>query len=137
MWNVTADLLPALPAEQLALTRHVSAPFKAVSIGTVTFLLKDCSSDAERGVRSKLAGQECEMVRVKGDVTIQIADDFPMQASHSFISSVESPHLCGKTAIAPLRHLDEFHPSVLRKVASYDLGRVVRGPIVHDHPFHR
>src|SRR5947209_1662520 len=47
---VTTDLLPALPAEQLTLTRGRLMPPEAVSYRTVTFLFEDASHYTERCV---------------------------------------------------------------------------------------
>src|SRR5262249_53505039 len=102
MRNVTANILPALPPEQLALTRYVSATFKAVFIGTVAFFFENSARDTEVGICCKLSEQKLEMVRIEGNITIQITDDLPPESFYSFIPHIEGSHLTGKIAITSI-----------------------------------
>ncbi len=74
------------------------------------------------------------MVVIKGNVAIQVTNDFVWELSDSFIAEVASLDFGCKAPVSPLRHLDHFHPGMLRKIAAYDSGRPVRRSIVHDYP---
>src|SRR5438876_10842374 len=77
------------------------------------------------------------MVPFKGNVGIQVSDDFVLEALDSFIAGIESSYLGCKAAVTPLGHLDHFDPRILREIAAYDFWSPVRRSIVHDHPLHR
>ena len=77
------------------------------------------------------------MIRLKGNVGIQVADYFIPQILDPFVAGVERMRLARKAAISPRRHADQFDPRMLSKIAAHDLGCPVRRAIVHDHPFSR
>ena len=77
------------------------------------------------------------MVLFKGNVRIQVTDDFVLEALDSFIAGIESSYLGCKAAVTPLGHLEHFDPRILREIAAYDFWGPVCRSIVHDHPFHR
>src|SRR5579872_1136082 len=109
-------------------------PFKAVFIRTVTLFQEHCSGNTEAGMRRKLSGQKLKMIGIKRDIAIQITNDLPLQYFHSFIAGVERADFGGKTAVPPLRHLDELHPRVPGQVSLYNLSCVVRRSVIHYDP---
>ena len=68
------------------------------------------------------------MVRFKGNVGVQVADDFVLEAFDFLIPGVERPRLRGKAAIPPLGPLHQFNPRITFQIAAHDLGSLSVDP---------
>src|ERR1700723_277722 len=135
MRDISADLVPALFPEQLALTRNVLSTLEAVFRRIVTFLCEDCSSDAEGRVLREFPEEELEVILVKGNISVQVTKHFIPKTFDSFIAGVESVYLACEVPVLPLRPPHQFYPRMLRKIPAYDITSTVRRSIVHDDPF--
>ena len=75
------------------------------------------------------------MVGLKGNIRVQVADYVGLQVLDPLISSIKSLHLARKASVPALWHVDQFDPRMLPEISAYDVSRIVRRSIIHDHPF--
>src|SRR5208283_1255716 len=137
IWCESSDLLKAALSKHLAAARNMVMPLKALPLGAVSVLFEDRSRDPKVGICIKLAQDKLNIIHIEGNISIEIPQNLIVQVLDSFIAGVESLHFGCKAAVSPLRHLDQFDPRILYKVAAYDFCSPVCRSVVHDHPFRR
>ncbi len=128
---VAADLLVARAPEHLAGARHVLDVGEAVVVLVIAFAERG-ARDAEPGVLREAAQEELEVVRVEGDVGVEVADDVVGQVAQRRVAGVERTHLAGEVALRVLGRAHEADPRMARGVALDDLVRPVGGAVA-DH----
>src|SRR5262249_43407908 len=101
------------------------ASFEAICRRTIAILGKNSPSYAEVRVPYELLKKKLEMVFVKGNIAIQIPENFILKAFDSFTARIESKDLARKTAIPSHGQLNHFDPRMLLKITPDDFWRLV------------
>src|SRR5579871_50228 len=97
--NVSRDIVKTMLSKQLATSRNMGVPLKAIGPRAVPFLLKYRPRNSERRISRKLLQQELNVIILERNICVQIADDFVFQITNSCIAGVESVNLPRKRSV--------------------------------------
>src|SRR5207245_6175858 len=92
-------------------------------------------SHSQAGILGKLTHKGREVVLIKCDVGIHVANDVVLQILHSGVSRVEGSRLTSKMSLRALRLSHELDPIVLRGIRLHHLVRAVRRTVADTDPF--
>ena len=105
MWNVSADLLEALPPEQLHAAGNMVAAFEAIASRIVARLEERSTGDAEPGIVRKLGDQKPQVTGVEGHVSVEVADDVEIEGLDASVAGAERRDLGGEvTTVVAVVH---------------------------------
>src|ERR1035441_5208333 len=132
--HISADRLKTLAPEQLAAAPDILDILETIIVLVQTF--------PERGTRKSelrillhCSYQKLEVIRLEGDVGVQVADDFEVQIFHPLVSSIEGMRLPREMPFLSLWHPYQFNPWIVRHVPAHNLVGTVGRPVAHDDPF--
>ena len=127
--HVTAHFFEALAAEHLASTGNMFKSGELVSVGVlvavIRILNKRGSRYAQLGEKLKPGKQKAEIIRLEGDVGVEIANDVIGRPFEKDITRIEAVGFGGELAVAVVRHAQQLEPGMLAGIAADDLVRAV------------
>src|SRR5262249_47802322 len=116
-WNISAELVEAAAPEELAAARNMILALEAVPGGVVTTVLQERGAgDAEITDRGELRQQELEVVRLEGDVGVEIAEHLIVEPVHRVPRGVEAAGFRREVPVAVGRHIEALDPICGRRV---------------------
>src|SRR2546421_669383 len=89
---------------------------------------------AESRVLLEFPDQKSEVISLKGDVRVEVADNIILQTGHSGTTRVECMDLTGEVALGSLGHADQFKPRKSRGMLPHQLIGAVGRTVTDDHP---
>src|SRR6267378_7827462 len=133
---VAAYFLKTFASKHLACARNVRWAHELNIVRHFFFAIR-CAGNTQLRIRGKLLHQKRKVIRVEGDVRVQIADHVIPQPRQPRISLVESSCFPSKTALLAFRHPNQFNPIVSRRVFADDVLGTVSCAVAHDDPPYR
>src|SRR5262249_18725059 len=118
--HVPADIGETIAAKHLARARHVFDVRESIIVMPAT-LNERGPADAETRVLLEPFEQVLEIVGLKRDVCVEAGDHVVGQPLHALEARVEARHLRRETAVALLRHSNEFDPAKTATIRLDDL----------------
>src|SRR5580658_5447259 len=112
MRKVSANILPASSAKELACSRNMPASGEAVSCRTVALLTENGTCHAQAGILRKLGQQELKVITLKRNVRVHVPDDIKRLTPQCFVPCIESMCLSSKAPAISQRPLNQRHPRV-------------------------
>src|SRR5437870_9530798 len=80
--QITANRFETFPSEHLTRARHILNARESIVVHRLRPLPAGCASNSQSGVLAELAHEERAVVFLKGDVGIQVTNDFVVQIFH-------------------------------------------------------
>src|SRR6185312_10064194 len=104
---VSTDFRKALATKKLALAGHVVLSLETIGLRTVAGLLREHGSgNSQLRVLPELIKKKFEVVRIKRNISIQIADHFIVNIADHFLAGVERMNLRGEISLLAHRKID-------------------------------
>src|SRR5579863_5184974 len=105
--DIAADFLKAQASEELTLPGYVRLPFKTVYGRIIAaFFAEGCPANTKGRVFFKAVQQELKVIRIKGGISVEIADHFISQVLYPLLSNIECIHLRGKVSLLANRKVN-------------------------------
>src|SRR5687767_4898426 len=125
MRYISTDVLEALVSEELTGTVDRLGAFEAVLHRVPAVFRVGGAYDTERRIFPEPGEQQLEVVRRKGDVRVEVADDVELERLDPLEAGVEGVHLPRERALLARRAANHLNPGVTRGVRfCYVRGRI-------------
>ena len=107
---------------------------EAVDIRAIALFPEHRASHTQRRIALELPQQKLDVVRIEGNVAIQIADDVVGKVLDALEPGVEAAHFRAKAALVVPGKADQLDPVVSIDEAPHDISRLIGRSVVDDDP---
>jgi hypothetical protein len=140
-WNISANLIKALPPEELASPGHMIEMSESMRIGMVTraavIFYERRTGDSKLRIRGKSPGQKRKISRFKRNIGIQVANDIAAKVLQPDIACIKGVRFRRELTVPALRHPQKLDPRIYRRVLPNDFIRPVGRAVTYNYPFTR
>src|SRR5580700_8552096 len=102
---VAADVFKALTPEHLTHSRHMLDAHELIVVTQIPFT-KGRATHSELRVLSEPIHEERKIVRIKGNIGVEVADDVVLQTAQLLLAGANGDGLPGKIPLPALGHLN-------------------------------